>query len=84
MPDPQFKQSDEKTLIIAMVLQDIKDVLLQQKNASVVTIQAEKPNSYYWARFDPRDEEMWFDEVYEDVRETPLFDIGVAEDKEKP
>lgn len=83
MSDPQFKPSDEKTLIIAMVLQDIKDALLQQKNTSVVTIQAEKPNIYYWARFDPRDEEMWLDEVYEDVRETPLFDIGVAEDKEK-
>lgn len=83
IPTPSFKKPDEKTLLIAMVLQDIKDILLQQKNTSVVTIDAEKPNSYFWAQYDPRDEEMWFDDFYGDVREVPFFSMGIATDKER-
>lgn len=76
-----FEKPDEKIMLTAMVLQDIKDALQNQKNNSSITIQAETPNTYYWAQFDPLDGEQWFDGFYGDIREIPSFGIGIAHDK---
>lgn len=78
-----FEKPDEQTMLIAMVLQDIKDGLQSQKSNKVVSIQAQEPNSYYWAQFDPLDDEQWFDGFYGDIREIPRFGIGIAHDKLK-
>lgn len=74
---------DEQTMLIATVLQDIKDALENQKNSDLVTIEAQTPNAYYWAKFGPLEEEEWLDNVYGDIREMPSFGMGIAEDKIK-
>lgn len=79
--DREFREYDKQPLLIAMVLQDIKDQLLQQADTSIVTIEAETPNSYFWSMFDPRNEEDWYDGFYGDERETPRFSMGIASDK---
>lgn len=76
-----FKKPDEETMQTAMVLQQLKDVLTQQKS-NVVVIHAETTNDYYWAMFDPLDEEQWFDVDYGDIREMPLFATGIADLKQ--
>ncbi len=76
-----FEKPDEQTMLTAMVLQDIKDTLQSQKNSDATTIQAEAPNAYYWAQFDPSDEEQWFDEFYGDIREIPNFGMSIANSK---
>lgn len=81
MSDKTFEKPDEQIMLTAMVLQDIKDGLQNQKNNSTVAIQAQTPNAYYWAQFDPLDEEQWFDGFYGDIREIPSFGMGIASDK---
>ncbi len=83
MSDKTFEKPDEQIMLTAMVLQDIKDGLQNQKNNSNVAIQAQTPNAYYWAQFDPLDEEQWFDGFYGDIREIPSFGMGIASDKLK-
>ncbi len=83
MSDKTFEKPDEKIMLTAMVLQDIKDGLQGQKSNNSVTIQAETPNAYYWAQFDPLDEEQWFDGFYGDIREIPSFGMNIASGKLK-
>jgi hypothetical protein len=78
----QFNPPDGTILKTAMVLQDIRDVLKNQKNNRDVSISADTPNDYYWAQFDPLDEDMWFDEFYGDIREIPSFGTGLASEKQ--
>lgn len=70
-------------MLVTMVLQDIKDVLAAQKNSSTAVIRADKPNDYYWAIFDPADEQQWLDDEYGNIREIPSFATGIADDKLK-
>lgn len=76
-----FIQPDESILRMAWVLQEIRDVLKDQRNNKVVTIIAHSTNSYYWAMYDPTNEDMWVDEFYGDIREMPFFDSGVTSEK---
>lgn len=77
-----FKQPDEMTILVAMVLQQIDSVLKKQKS-TIAVIPAPSTNDYYWAMFDPRDEQQWLDEDYGDIREMPLFDNRIADDQRK-
>ena len=78
-----FQVPDETVLHTAMVLHDIKVVLAKQKNSKTIVIRADSPNDYYWAMFDPSDENQWLDEEYGDIREMPLFATRIADDKQK-
>lgn len=77
-----FKKPDEETMQTAMVLQQLKDILAQQKS-NVAVMQAEATNNYYWAMFDPLDEEQWFDVNYGDIREMPSFATSIADLKRR-
>lgn len=76
-----FKQPDEKTMLTAMVLKQLKDVLEQQKS-HIAVLQAQATNDYYWAMFDPLDEQQWLHDDYGDIREMPLFANRVSDEQQ--
>lgn len=77
-----FQKPDEMTMLTAMVLKQLKQVLEQQKS-NIAVIHAQGTNEYYWAMFDPLDEQQWFDEDYGDIREMPMFATGISGDKQR-
>lgn len=77
-----FQKPDEMTMLTAMVLNQLKQVLEQQKS-NIAVIQAQAANDYYWAMFDPLDEQQWFDDDYGDIREMPMFATGISSEKQR-
>ncbi len=77
-----FSKPDEKTMLTAMVLKQLKSALENQKS-NIAVIQAQDTNEYYWAMFDPLDEQQWFDEDYGDIREMPMFATGISSEQQK-
>lgn len=74
------ENDDKQKYLIAMVLEDINQALIANRNHNKVHIIASTPNAYYWAYFDD-DEEQWQDGFYGDIREAPFFANKVADEK---